>query len=433
MSRTNHALASRRRGFTLLELMVSLAVGGIALTSMYAIAAATTRNFHQQRAVASTQSSLRTALTRVKRDIARAGYLASPNANQLDPNTGQPVESCAAVGSPLHNPSVDGALAGISRFINNVAPATTPVASGLVPQGSSSTDNQTAGFTRDEIRLIANYETSDQYRILENPDNRNNSVLVPQGFYSYTRDFTRWYSPTDTALTDAAKFDEAFTVGRMVRILTGRLKKHFAVISDVTKPGEAPQGVADPAIIDFNQPIPSTCSGEINQGWIAPVSVIRYFIADAPATETRTEANLAAALGTMTQLVRQEVLPDNKGTALSNNPANTRAILDYAVGFNLRFELNGAGTSGGLPDNYTLGTFTDVQNTINANPERVRAVEIDLSARTPLSDPKFTWTAARCAAQSCFQVFPVAQNQGAARVRRARALVFLPNIAYEGY
>ncbi|HET6339704.1 MAG TPA: prepilin-type N-terminal cleavage/methylation domain-containing protein, partial [Polyangiales bacterium] len=66
-------------GFTVVELMVSLCVGGIAISSLYAVGAASTRHFREQQRISTTQSSLRSAMNQIKRDFARAGYLATPN------------------------------------------------------------------------------------------------------------------------------------------------------------------------------------------------------------------------------------------------------------------------------------------------------------------------------------------------------------------
>src|SRR4029079_17046182 len=102
-------LNSRRRGFSLLELMVARPLCGIAISSIYAVGAASTRTFHQQHQVASTQSSLRIAMGQIKSDFGRAGYMGTPNANG---------PLCQTIGAPLHAPAPagNGALAGIARY-----------------------------------------------------------------------------------------------------------------------------------------------------------------------------------------------------------------------------------------------------------------------------------------------------------------------------
>jgi hypothetical protein len=102
----------------------------------------------------------------------------------------------------------------------------------------------------------------------------------------------------------------------------------------------------------------------------------------------------------------------------------------------LSFRLTDA-TAVGAPDSYNFQTapITDV-TTINNFPERIRSVQIDLAARTPQQDPSLTWSRTNCSQLHCFQIFPStgsAARPGAARVRRMRAEVFVPNVAFEGY
>ncbi|MFW5921446.1 MAG: PilW family protein, partial [Polyangiales bacterium] len=60
MKRTRHnRRASKTAGFTLLELMVALVAGLIAISSIYFVSAASTRHFHEQQRIAQTQMSLR--------------------------------------------------------------------------------------------------------------------------------------------------------------------------------------------------------------------------------------------------------------------------------------------------------------------------------------------------------------------------------------
>ena len=54
--------SSRRAAFTLLELMVALTIGGLTITSVYAIGSASTRVFRVQNDVANAQTTLRMAM-----------------------------------------------------------------------------------------------------------------------------------------------------------------------------------------------------------------------------------------------------------------------------------------------------------------------------------------------------------------------------------
>jgi prepilin-type N-terminal cleavage/methylation domain-containing protein len=103
---STRARTRRAAGFTLIELMVSLTIGGLAIGSMYSIGSTLTRHYHQQQQSANAMTSLRVAIEQVKRDIARAGYLATPNIGPAAPHTSLGCEPPLAY--PYHTPGSTG-------------------------------------------------------------------------------------------------------------------------------------------------------------------------------------------------------------------------------------------------------------------------------------------------------------------------------------
>jgi prepilin-type N-terminal cleavage/methylation domain-containing protein len=406
---------SRRAGFTLVELMVSLTVGGIAISSIYAVGAASTRAFYQQQQVANAQTTLRMALDQVKRDIARAGYLSTPGATL----NGQVCGTVSALFTPAGAP-----LAGITRFQNDVATNAGNQNLALAPGAIAG--NRASGFTADDVVLMANYETSSEYPgvSMVSPG----VVSLGANWHAFRRDFTNWYNPVPNLATDADALQRAFAVNRLIRLRLSTNLYHFATITGVTIPAT---GSPAAITIAFTPQLPADCQAAAGNAWIAPVSAIRYTVRDAAANSLDLE-RFAGSTGPMAQLVREEVQPGNKLTPLLfNNVPNRRAILDYVVGFNLSFTMNGALGGIGVRDVYDVGQGTNVPLTVNANPERIRSVIIELAVRTPEQDKTFPWSAEACADMRCYQVF--SDRPGSARVRRARAEVFVPNIANEGY
>jgi hypothetical protein len=424
--------------------MVALTVGGIAISSVYAIGMASTRGFRRQTDIANAQTSLRMAMDQLKRDIARAGYLGTPDASL-------PGQSCGPVDPQLHAPAGSGRIAAIARFRNDVAvtqangnTALAPMIVGNEPSGS--TVNQTAGFTADELVMFGNYSTGAEYPILRDASD-DRALIVQQGFYEFRRDFTQWWVtplPLGGPAFDSGAFNEAFTVGRAIGLRRPSGEYHFATV------GAVPAVGADGLVrvrIHATQTIPATCA---DVAYISPLNAIRYSVENAPAGVAREPEGS----GPVAQLVRTEVLPGDKLTPM-NIPNTTRpdrrTILDYVVGFHLAFTMT-ADTDEGAPDDYAVGALplgtmiaagpfgTTVGSTTNSpaavaeatgHPERVRAVSIDLAVRTPEQDPRFPWSAGLCAEMRCFRVF--SDRDGAARVRRMRAEVFLPNVAGAGY
>ena len=70
---------ARARGFTLVELMVSLVAGLLVALAVFAISKDATATFHEEARTATAEMSLRVAAERVRNDVARAGFLSTPN------------------------------------------------------------------------------------------------------------------------------------------------------------------------------------------------------------------------------------------------------------------------------------------------------------------------------------------------------------------
>jgi prepilin-type N-terminal cleavage/methylation domain-containing protein len=382
-------------GFTLLEIMVALAVGGVALSSIYAVGAASTRHFREQGRISGAQTSLRSAMDQLKRDFQRAGFLATPNVRA-------PNEACGLPGAPLDDTTGGantGRLAAISSFTNNIARPTA-----LDP------DNYNTWATVDEVTLMGNYATSGEYMgITVSADGL--TVQIPTQWQSFQRDFTEW-SGASAGQCNTTAFTAAFAVGRLVRIHTLTERNFFSTVASAQCPN------AGPAIVVLTTAIPAQCNA--NLGWIAPVNTIGYRVVNAADTEvSRSTVNRVALLR------RTELLPTNKAQPLTlpgNGPrVDDRAILDYVVSFDVQFLLRG-----GAPSSVNFLPTTEAN--VDAFPERLRGVIIDLASRTTEQELEFD-------SQSLPPglAFRVLNTRGGARVRRLHAELLLPNVAYRNY
>jgi prepilin-type N-terminal cleavage/methylation domain-containing protein len=375
-----------RRGFTLLEIMVALTVGGIALGSLYAVGSASQRHFRQQQRISATQTSLRAAMDELKHDFQRAGFMSTPNSQMAG-------ETCS------QTMGVDGAnqLAAEAGLIKR---DTRP--DSLDPD----TLNDATYYTTDDVWLTGNYATSGEYPGIT-LESDGKTVDIPMNWQSFRRDFTVWSGlSAGTCVPEA--FEAAFPVGRMVRLHGLTERNFYSYVDRTTCTG------ADTAQIVLTSTVPAVCN--MTGGWIAPVSFMRYWVTDTSAAEgTRVGANRVSVLR------RTEVKPGQRTAALTTTtgttPIDDRAILDYVVRFNVDFMLR-------IPTNANIINFvpaTDIATI--ANPERVRGAIIDLVARTAEHEPEFFSDLPHYS----FKVFP---TRGAARVRRAHAEVLMPNIAY---
>lgn len=396
-------------GFTLVELMVALVISGFVIGAMYSIGSASSRHFQVQHQVASMQSALRFAMIQVKRDIMRAGYLAAPVA----------LNRCGA-GAPSSNVRFggDGWVAGVSSFRNN-----NDLGANLVdPTGN----NAANGFSHDEITLIGNYATSNEYQgVTMVGQNRLQLTIDPADIsLGLLSDFGWDNGGVASLIVDQNRIQQVFPVNGLIRLRTKSGEYHFATLTG-------------PALINgTNLDITFTpgiteaaCLADMDDGWVSPLQIVRYGAAlSAPGTIASDRATDAA----IPQLVRTQRLATNKDFVVPNSVS--RVVLDYLAAFTLGFTMTAA-TGPTQPDQYVIGasgsrTFNPVQ--VNQDPDLIRAIWLTLAVRAPSTDPGMRFF--NCGNLQCFQIDREAGVGGpAARVRTLRAEVFLPNIAYEGF
>jgi prepilin-type N-terminal cleavage/methylation domain-containing protein len=376
--------ADSKQGFTVLEVMVALAVGGIAIGSLYAVGSASTRQMREQQRISAAQTSLRAAMDQVKRDLQRAGFLGTP----LSTVAG---EVCAAP-TGVDGQNILGAIAGYTKK------ATAPTQ--LDPGGLNTLP--TDFFTVDQLWLTGNFTTTGEYpNITIGGDGV--TVSAPMNWQTFRRDFTEWGGATAGTCNYAA-FETAFPVGRMVRLHAMNGNALYSRVTRTTCTG------TDNATISVTDNIPNVCN--MNGGWISPLNTIRYWVDNATAAEDST--------GQVAMLRRQEVQPGSRTQLLMSSagtPIDDRALLNYVVKFNVDFIMR---------DNTRMMNFVPATAAEwRANPERVRGAIIDIAVRTAQQDSVYV----SGVPESAFRLFG---QTGAARVRRARAELLLPNLANRG-
>jgi prepilin-type N-terminal cleavage/methylation domain-containing protein len=75
---------ARRRGFTLVELMISLVMGLIVALAAVGLARSATTTFYEQARISGVEANVRAASERLRNDLSRASYMSTPNI-QWDP------------------------------------------------------------------------------------------------------------------------------------------------------------------------------------------------------------------------------------------------------------------------------------------------------------------------------------------------------------
>ncbi len=381
---------TRRAGFTLIEMMVALTIGAMVIATVYTIGASAARHFQEQQRVSQLQLSVRLALDRIRRDVARAGFHGTMD-SQTDPTCGPP-PAVRIRGLSVTEPGPTADLAGMPGFVPG--------------QGQS-----------DVLDISGNFRTGDTYLVREWSGARLELQTMWQG---YRRSFSA--DPSSNTI-DVPLVQATFAPGTPLLVRGGGGARIWA-----TSGGANANAVGTNATINTTLGFPADCSRVPGmEGWcqngctVAPVSVVRYEIVTAPPA---LQPRIPLATGPNTVLMRTEINPN--GGAVIDGPT---PVLEYAVHFDIDTFLDTAGV-GGAPSLLQLQNDAAAVAATAARPDRIRGVRISIAARTPEHDTHLSELVAPLGdgTPRVFAVFP-APRAGAARVRSAYTEVFLPNMS----
>jgi prepilin-type N-terminal cleavage/methylation domain-containing protein len=144
-----------RRGFTLVELMVALAMGLIVGTTVVALSKEVTNTFHEEARIITAESGVRVAMDRLRADISRASMMASPNA-VVDP-------AATFAISPAAQKTYLTQMAGV-RIISGGSTSTSGYLAGTASFNSGSPmDVPTSYPSPDAIEITGNLSSNGDY------------------------------------------------------------------------------------------------------------------------------------------------------------------------------------------------------------------------------------------------------------------------------
>jgi type II secretory pathway pseudopilin PulG len=352
------------RGFTLVELMVALSGGLFISLAVFALARDTGRFYQQESRLANATLGAIGGFQRLRDDIARAGYMSSPNLFRDQYACAKPDGSWPAA---LQN------LASV-RIDENVL-----------------TSN---GRKLDRITLAGAYSSTDQFPIRQIVDNTTSYevLLVPNS--SALNRIGYATSPTQSTL------DIAFPAGRALRIVDTDGMQYIGQINHTT-PGANPSVTLNSAPkIPFRAKAGSTLSCGIKGYGIGAqvnvINIVQYQVRSL-ATDANYAALFAASQGsgvvvpgeaTRTELARVEL--DTAGTPIANA---TELVAEYAV--DLQFAFSAVNTPVNIVDPTlafvppyaaTFAAYTGATFNTAATPELIRSVRIRLGVRSREAD-----------------------------------------------
>ncbi len=439
----------KKSGFTLIELMVAMVVGLTAITSVYSLGAAMSKQFYEEQRLATSQGTSRAAIMELRRDISRAGLFGSPNGT-LEP-------TCDA--SPPELPLLSGGNGPMGAF-QYYADEDLGV---LDPSGLNS------GVHADRLRVLTSLYLTDQ--LLVQSASVDGSVIVLQsGNQAYRRTFAwgqtagpfttgtaptyltgddldwdgAWAAETASWKGVAQKGARAFQTGSVLHIETPEGRHFFRSVFG--KAGNTQNEVRiqiDPAL-----PMGTAClPGAAESSTIAPLQWVEYAVVD-PFDDTAVGANFmdfdgmfyidlsdtsspsyqlqntsaSDLLESPNRVLVRRVIDSRTGNV---RPGSTQVLAEFVSNFRVSFLLD---TNSGTTQPPLLSsdpvTGGAAETAVNANPEQVRTVIIELGVRNPLEDPDVPFLAD---AGTRFEVN--ANQKGSARVRNLRIEIPVMDVA----
>lgn len=367
------ALRSRRRlfdglmrGFTLTELMVAMTAGLTISTAVFLLARQASRFYSREARTSTATLSNLIGFERLRVDIARAGYMSSPNIREDS--------------LPCNNPKTDtsGSWPGYLAHLQSV----------WIRQIGADLPPQFRQQGRDPMRitLSGNYSSADQFEVRNIEPNGNNQDIFLAVNSNAVRQLTQGDGGTPIVPTETLR--RIFPADRAVRIIDPEGRRHHYARIQLATGGEQPR-----ITVTNNPPLRVRSAGSKECGLIGvdtgalinPVNVIQYDIRSL-ASDSHYAAlyssNLSYESSTHRDLVREEL--DVTGAAI---PGTQELVAEYTV--DLSFQLTGWDATAQTLNTVSLAGWADDTSAYNAplhGPQRLRAVRATLSVRAREAD-----------------------------------------------
>ena len=409
------ATPNARRGFTIVELMVSITITSVVVAALYSVSRSTTETFNQQQRAAEMQLRLRLAMERLRNDVSRAGYMATPNSD-ADPRV------C---------PKPTPLLGAIS--LTPALPSASPV--------PNTADNV---FIRPmTMRLVGNFTTADEYLVESISGNRIRlQHRTPQwaGRVTTATEFGRIFTPGG-GRTRMIRIMSPSGFMQFVRVVSGTWQRFDAATNPELIVSPPPTVIGEGAMMGAM--MGCGISGLGTGSTIAPVDLVEYAIRNGSTMRTAlpelypadpTEAALKS------DLVRSDWTLDTTPTQIAGT---AQLVGEYAVDFDATLTVDDATGTGqvvtrSLPfaDYVNIARYAEdliaAGTGVGRIPQRIRSAVVRLSIRDRAAEPSFGWVQRGAATDPLTRFRLYTDRPGASRVRTLTSEVVLRNIAARG-
>jgi len=391
-------LPSTSRGFTLVELMVSLVMGLIVALAAVALSRAATATFHEQARISGVEARIRAASERLRSDLSRVAFMSTPNI-QWDPKVAKVPGGDASPGAPYR----------VSRLANltGVRILTTPVVG---------THND---LTPHELVIAGNLTSNDVYRgtwigegagcgggrgaIIE-LDARADPA-VRRMLNGETSDTTLMTQMAELVFTPGMRMDPQVTNRQYAaQVMDMRGCFHYVLVCSVRSQG--PNTVTIEVAGDATRSLltPSDTAGDVcgarlmEEVAIAPIHRVRWYIGperDARLLDPQIDGQGELKFNLYRQLLDASTDVDPQSGSADVGPPEL--VAEYAV--DLKFGLSIDRSLNTTPDWLNLdfeaqaadfdtwtAPATTTAATPNIGPQRIRSIRYRLAFRTPFAD-----------------------------------------------
>lgn len=434
-----------RRGFTLVELMVSLVAGLIVTIAVVGIARAATTTFYEAARISSTEGAVRTASERLRQDLSRAAYMGTGNIKlSRDGQAAVQLSQKIAVSDPTN------ATTG-SRYaaLNNLQGVHIVVGGSgnfpIVNAGTAGPNNLSSNnaLNPDSITIGGNFTTDDSYqgRYSTVPGTCGGSQIVTLNAAGDAAVRRLLLVPNPLATLQAAFYPAPPSL-QAARIVDETGCQHYVVVVGVDIVGSnaviclAPDDGGNASVI-------ASGAGGANCGEtpehmvsINPVQTVRWYIGP------NTDPTLAPASGTEVPGNKFNLYRDFLDASPAPAPiaASRQVVAEFAV--DLKFGVTAldsanhmqvyemdteVGGGGGNIESYTQNAAGTLPG--QPGPQRVRSVRYRIATRTALADrdSPLASGASPFLTRYCVQNSPSASCKSFARARTLVSEVTLLN------
>ena len=364
------------RGFTLVELIVSLTAGLLIAAAAFLLARNASTFFQREAGITTAQFASVVGMTRLQADLRRAAFMSSPRPD-LDPLR------CGDTGS-------------WPQGLKDLAGVVIEEGSSVTRHGADNTLNQDNGLNPDAIILGGSFSTTEQFAVDVLSSGTGGGLLLQlQDDGAMWR--TRLAAQNDAASLQA-KMATIFRVGGFIRIVDDEGRFGFGVVTGVDATGQKVQisVAASPALPTRNSEVVCGCQGFCTGALVNPVSRVLYDLRRIDPTTYPTYAALyqkgyhdvASYHRGLPEVARTDLVRVELDAAGNELVDTLELVAEYAVDmkFGVTAEVpQNPPTPVPLLERYPVGhaTVYDLAAPIAAGgtPERIRAVQVRLSVR----------------------------------------------------